>query len=235
MTGTRGRGGVYDWTGSRPSWRRRVLISEISERWPSTMACAAAADVGVRGVGRGPLGHLDPADVVGDHQPGEPVVEVAAAARTELLELGRGRHPRHVVPRRPVPHPRHGPRRRVLLVPLLEDVVEEPDLGRLRRHDLTGEVAEQRIGAALLVGEPHLHRLLVVRRHVVEEPDVDGVAVGVRLGQVGARSHPPSTPTTSTITTICQIRGPPRGSGRRPRVLGVDAQRATLSSRCASS
>ena len=63
------------------------------------------SDLGLAGLDRGELGHVDPALVVGAHQIHEQPVGIGAARRAEPFELLVGRHARHLGRRHA--HPRH--------------------------------------------------------------------------------------------------------------------------------
>jgi hypothetical protein len=81
-------------------------------------------------------------------------------------------------------------------VPEFQPALHLPDLPRLRGLDVGREQLQHGIGGVVAFPPRHLHGLLVVRRHVLAEPDVDGVGGGRRRRlagqgeqQAGDRAH----------------------------------------------
>ena len=124
------------------------------------------------------------------HQAQEPHLGVPALGRAQSVELGVGRHPGHqrAVGRADgVAHPLHGrPLRTLRPVPRLQPAQHHAPLVGLGVDDVVREPAHVLVVGAVPHQERHLHRLLVVDRHVPGEPHVGRALRGDGDGGPGA-------------------------------------------------
>src|SRR5690606_26991674 len=146
------------------------------------------------GVLGGVLEHRQAALVVAQHQAQEQGVELGGGGAAQGVEFGGGGHAGHgghragVLVRTPVvtavavavAHPAHVPLHRLRgRVPQLQPALHAADLVRLGGEAVVGQAADLGVGGAGERDARHLHRLVVVGGHVLQEADVHGGRVGL--------------------------------------------------------